>query len=108
MRLYSRWRLANHHRPPINLVVSNVPGPRSPLYVEGALLTDLYSVGPILEGAGLNITVWSYVDRLQVAALACRELLPDPHELTDRMTTALDELVDATGAGRAFALRESS
>jgi diacylglycerol O-acyltransferase / wax synthase len=97
MRLYSRWRLANRHRPPINLVVSNVPGPGMPLFVDGARLTDLYSVGPVLEGAALNITVWSYEDRLQVAALACRELLPRLHEVSDRMPGALDELAHAVG-----------
>lgn len=104
MRLYSRWRLANRHRPPINLVVSNVPGPPIPLYVAGARLTDLYSVGPVLEGAALNITVWSYQDRLQVAALGCRELLPRLHEVTDRMHAALDELADAVGVGAIDAL----
>jgi len=98
MRLYSRWRLADRHRPPINLVVSNVPGPPMPLYVDGARLTDLYSVGPVLEGAGLNITVWSYEDRLQVAALGCRELLPRLHQITDRMPAALDALADAVDA----------
>lgn len=98
MRLYSRWHLADRHRPPINLVVSNVPGPDVPLFVDGARLTDLYSVGPVLEGAGLNITVWSYRDRLQVAALSCRELLPDPRALTSRMATALEELVEACDA----------
>jgi diacylglycerol O-acyltransferase / wax synthase len=101
MRLYSRWRLANRHRPPINLVVSNVPGPGVPLFVDGARLTDLYSVGPVLEGAALNITVWSYEDRLQVAALACRELLPRLHEVTDRMPAALDELAGAVGVDAA-------
>ena len=54
MRTYSRRGLAAKHRPPINLVVSNVPGPRTPLYIAGAKLAALYSVGPILEGIGLE------------------------------------------------------
>src|SRR5206468_1965944 len=62
MRQYGRYRIADRHRPPINLVVSNVPGPRTPLYVAGAKLEAIYSVGPILEGVGLNVTVWSYCD----------------------------------------------
>src|SRR5581483_6392624 len=48
MRQYSRFGLAAHHRPPINVVVSNVPGPREPLYVAGGKMEGIYSVGPIL------------------------------------------------------------
>ncbi|MBV8346182.1 MAG: wax ester/triacylglycerol synthase family O-acyltransferase, partial [Mycolicibacterium sp.] len=46
--------------PPFNIVISNVPGPTVPLDIEGARLVSIYSMGPILEGIGLNITVWSY------------------------------------------------
>ena len=92
MRQYSQRRWAAKHRPPINMVVSNVPGPRDPLYIAGAKLTGLYSVGPILEGIGLNITVWSYIDQMNFAAIACRELLPDVHQITERLPEALAEL----------------
>jgi diacylglycerol O-acyltransferase len=93
MRQYSRFGLAERHRPPINLVVSNVPGPREPLYVAGARMEGIYSVGPILEGIGLNVTVWSYCDQLNVGVIACREHISDPHEITDGMADALDELL---------------
>ena len=101
MRAYSRWRLADRHAPPINLVVSNVPGPPVPLYIDGARLTDLYSVGPILEGAALNITVWSYDGELYFAALACRERVPDTHVITDLLAASLDELANAAIAAPA-------
>jgi diacylglycerol O-acyltransferase len=93
MRQYSRFGLAERHRPPINLVVSNVPGPREPLFVAGARMEGIYSVGPILEGIGLNVTVWSYCDQLNVGVIACREHISDPHEITDGMADALDELL---------------
>lgn len=95
MRQYSRLRGADLHRPPVNLVVSNVPGPREPLYVAGARLADLFSVGPILEGIGLNITVWSYCDRMNVSAISCPTLLPDLRVVVDAMAPALDELLAA-------------
>ncbi len=97
MRQYSQFRLADRHPPPINLVVSNVPGPREPLYVAGARMEGIWSVGPILEGIGLNVTVWSYLDRLHVGAIGCRETLPDIHTITDGMHSALAELVTAAG-----------
>ena len=98
MRQYSRFQLADRHRPPMNLVVSNVPGPREPLYVSGARLTAIYSVGPILEGIGLNVTVWSYLNSMNFAAIACRESLPDLHEITDGLAVSLDELLRAADA----------
>lgn len=94
MRLYSRLGLADRHRPPINLVVSNVPGPKEPLYVAGARLTGIWSVGPILEGVGLNVTVWSYQDRIHVGVLGCREHWRDLHVVTDGMADALRDLVE--------------
>ena len=93
MRLYSRLGIAERHRPPINLVVSNVPGPRDPLYIAGARLVGIWSVGPILEGIGLNVTVWSYQSALHVGVLGCREHWDDLHVVSDGMAAALDELV---------------
>jgi diacylglycerol O-acyltransferase / wax synthase len=94
MRAYSRLRIADRHRPPINCVVSNVPGPREPLYVAGARMESIYSVGPVLEGIGLNVTVWSYLDQLNVGVVACREHLPRLWEITDALHASLAELVD--------------
>ena len=92
MRLYSRLNLANRHRPPINLVVSNVPGPRDPLYVAGARVTAIYSMGPILESIGLNVTVWSYLDQMNFGVVSCPELIPDLWELIGDFGDALAEL----------------
>jgi hypothetical protein len=56
------------------------------------VISALYSVGPILEGIGLNITAWSYVDALNVAVLGCPASLPDPWALTTAMEAELDDL----------------
>lgn len=92
LRLWARSRLANHIRPPINVIISNVPGPREPLRSEGGVITGLSSVGPILEGIGLNITAWSYVDKLNIAVLGCPASLPDPWALTAHLHTELENL----------------
>jgi diacylglycerol O-acyltransferase len=88
-RSYARLRLSDYFPSPSNLVVSNVPGPRETLYWNGAKLVELYSIGPLSEGIGLNFTVWSYLDRLHVAALACREQMPD---LPNLVASLHDEL----------------
>jgi diacylglycerol O-acyltransferase len=100
MRLYSRLRLAEHHPPPQNVVISNVPGPAEPLYIAGARLVELYSVGPILEGIGLNVTVWSYLGTLYAGLISCPELLPDLWDVAELLPEALAELKDAALANR--------
>ncbi|SDO47762.1 Diacylglycerol O-acyltransferase [Nocardioides szechwanensis] len=92
MRLYSRSRAASLHAAPFNVIVSNVPGPREPAQIDRARLSDLYSVGPILEGIGLNVTAWSYVDRMNFSALSCPDLVGDLGSLMSRFRPALDEL----------------
>lgn len=104
LRAYSRLRAAGLHRPPFNVVVSNVRGPAEPVTIAGAELADLYSVGPILEGIGLNVTAWSYVDRLNFSWLTCPDLVGDVAELAGYARPALDELLEAIrdleGSGR--------
>jgi diacylglycerol O-acyltransferase len=80
MRLSARLRLGSRLAPG-NLVISNVPGPRRPLYAAGARLEHYYPVSVIMEGQGLNITVQSYLDRLDFGLVACPELVPDVDDL---------------------------
>jgi diacylglycerol O-acyltransferase / wax synthase len=81
----------------LNIPISNVPGPREPGRVGGALVTEIYSVGPLTTGSGLNITVWSYVDQLNISVLSDGATLEDPHELTDAMIEAFVEIRRAAG-----------
>ena len=60
-------------------------------------MTEIYSVGPLTTGSGLNITVWSYVDQLNISVLSDGATLEDPHELTDAMIDAFIEIRRAAG-----------
>ena len=80
------------YRPNCNIAISNVPGPREKLESEDGALEALYSAGVLGEGMGLNITVWSYMDQLNVGALACDKAMPDLERLTDAIPGALREL----------------
>lgn len=97
-RLHSRLRLADLYPSPSNLVVSNVPGPRETLFWSGARLVELYSVGPLSEGIGLNLTVWSYRDRMYCGLLACHEQVPEPHAMAEGLHHELHALLEAAAA----------
>lgn len=92
MRLYSRLGAASWHPAPFNVVVSNVAGPREELLLGDSRLVDLFSVGPILEGIGLNVTAWSYQDRMNVTVLSCPDLVPDLAPLIAQFAPSLREL----------------
>jgi diacylglycerol O-acyltransferase len=91
-RLYSRLNLADRHRPVHNLIVSNIPGPPIPLYCAGAQVLATYPMGPILEGAGLNITVLSNMGNVDFGAIACRELVPDLADMATGFADAVSML----------------
>ena len=81
----------------MNLTISNVPGPRERGLIEGAIVSEIYSVGPVVAGSGMNITVWSYVDQLAISVLTDDRTLDDPHEATDAMIDAFVEIRSAAG-----------
>ena len=96
MRLMSR--MSNRMLLPANLTISNVPGPRQPLYFGGAKLDAYIPVSIVTDGMGLNITVHSYLDRLDFGIIAARELVPDVWDMADMHIAEIGRLFEATGA----------
>jgi diacylglycerol O-acyltransferase / wax synthase len=94
---FAAWRKAQNKV--LNLTVSNVPGPRERVRVVDAEVSEFYSVGPLAAGAGLNVTVWSYVDQLNIAVLADDRTLSEPHHATDAMIQSFAQLHAAAGLG---------
>jgi len=99
-RIVARTKVMDRLNPPFNVVISNVPGPREPLYLAGAELKTYYPVSAVAEGQGLNITVQSYRDHLDFGLIACRELVPDIWRFADLFAEALEELVKRADAER--------
>ncbi|NNM52465.1 MAG: wax ester/triacylglycerol synthase family O-acyltransferase, partial [Pseudomonadales bacterium] len=80
-----------------NVVISNVPGPREPLYWNGARLQGMYPVSIVLDRMALNITLTSYVDSLEFGIIACRRTLPSVQRLLDYLEKSIQELEMAAG-----------
>ena len=84
------------HNPAYNLILSNVPGPQAQLYFLGCRVGTMYPLGPILGGAGLNITVMSLNGELGVGIISCPDLLPDLWGIADGFPDALKELLECS------------
>jgi len=96
MRAMTRLTSSDSFAPSINVVISNVPGSRSPLYCAGALMRSHFPVSTITDGLALNITVFSYRDQLNVGLVADRDLVPN----LDGLAAALAEELDLLAAVR--------
>jgi WS/DGAT/MGAT family acyltransferase len=92
----------------MNVAVSSVVGPRERGHFGGAAVTEIYSTGVLSPGAPVNITVWSYVDQLGVAVLTDDRTFRDPHEATDAISAAFDELRAAADGSAQTASTASS
>jgi diacylglycerol O-acyltransferase / wax synthase len=78
--------------PAANVVISNVPGSPSPLYCAGHLVLEHYPVSTISDSLGLNVTIFSYRDRLDIGVVGDREIVDDLHGLAEAFSTELDLL----------------
>ncbi|MCC6848124.1 MAG: wax ester/triacylglycerol synthase family O-acyltransferase [Deltaproteobacteria bacterium] len=92
MGLYSRWGLADRLPPPHSVVISNVPGPPFPVAAGNARLVAAFPIGPVLEGAGLNISVLSYVDAVNVGLVTCPRAISEPADLARGFERAVAEM----------------
>ena len=79
-------------RPAFNVVISNVPGPETPLYFRGWRLDEMYPLSIPFHGYGLNITVQSYAGSLNFGFTGCRDTLPHLQRLAVYSGEVIDQL----------------
>lgn len=82
-----------------NLIISNVPGPSSQLFLAGARIEHIVPVGPLAVGMGMNVTAFSYGDFVDVGVQVDPELVDSVWELTCHAAEELNRLVAATAEG---------
>ena len=79
---------------PINMIVTNVPGPQFPLYAVGARLIEMQPLVPLLDGTGLGIALFSYDGKLHIGLNADYELVPDLSTFTALFAQSFMEIED--------------
>ncbi|OBK31565.1 diacylglycerol O-acyltransferase [Mycobacterium asiaticum] len=92
MRILPRIPLSTS--PIYNMILSNVPGPGDQLYFLGSRIDAMYPLGPLLGGAGLNITVMSLNGTLGIGILSCPDLMPELWGMADAFPDALKDLLE--------------
>ncbi len=97
-RLYTQLGLAERSATPFNTVVTNVPGPRVPLYFAGAKLLKQYGTGPVYDGMGMIHPVYSYADDIFLSFTADRDHLPDPAFYAQCLRESFQDLSAAAAA----------
>ena len=60
-----------------NVLISNVPGPRDPIYFNKYKLDSWFSTGQVFDGSCVNMTMWSYCGRANLCILADQRIIPD-------------------------------
>ncbi len=97
-RLYTRLGVANAHAPVYNLVATNVPGSRVPLYFTGAKLVKMLGLGPVFDSMGMINTIYSYLDEIVISFTADRKMMPDPAFYAECLRDAFDDLKSGIAA----------
>lgn len=94
-QMASNTDIANYMPSPINVTISNVPGPRRPMYFAGSKVLTYFPVSIPTHGCALNITLQSYVDRIDFGLVACKKAVPDVQNIADYIVDEFRQLESA-------------
>ena len=108
VRLWAGARGANYLKPFFNVVISNVPGPRRPMYCVAAPATHYFPVSIPYHGCALNITVQSYCDTLDFGLIACAETVPDAQTIADYVAEDFAAMEKAAAGADPVEARDAS
>lgn len=75
-RVYSKFLLAQKHKPMFNLPIINIPGPQFPLYFEEAELEKFISTTPLFDGIGLALMIVSYNGHYSITCTYNPDIMP--------------------------------
>ena len=83
----------------VETVITNVPGPRSPLYLAGHRMIEGYPVAPIGGRVRISVAIWSYCDHLYIGITGDRDTAPDIERLGHGITLGFAGLLEAAQSG---------
>ena len=113
MRVYTELGLARWRAPSCHVRVSFASGEPGPAYCAGAEVVGMHTAEPLVEGCGLNITVTSHADVMDLCLCACPDNVPGVNEIATGIVEAVDILLAAAaksprGKGRSVVTEMTS
>lgn len=94
-KMYSRFQISELHKPMFNLTITNVPGPKIPLYINGHKLHSVMGMAPIMDGMGLIITIFSYDGKVTMSATSDAKSMPDVDVFVKYLRESANEMEEA-------------
>ncbi len=90
--LYSKYNIKELHRPPFNVTITNVPGPREVLYLRGHKIVSIFGLTPVVDGFGLIIAAFSYNGQVSITTTSDANTMPDADKFSRYMRESANEL----------------
>ncbi len=90
--LYSKYNIKELHRPPFNVTITNVPGPRSLLYLKGHKIVSVFGLTPVLDNFGLIIAAFSYNGQVTITTTSDANTMPDADKFSKYIRESANEL----------------
>lgn len=87
--------LAGRFAPINNLIISNIPGPKRTLYLNGARMEAFYPLSAVMDGQALNITFLRYANHYAVGVTGCRDAVPSLQHIAVYTGETLREMEQA-------------
>ena len=101
--LYSKYNIKDLHRPPFNVTITNVPGPRGLLYLNGHKVSSIFGLTPVVDGFGLIIAAFSYNGQVSITTTSDAKTMPDADVFSKYIRESaneLEELIQNIGKGK--------
>lgn len=90
--LYTKYNIKEFHRPPFNVTITNVPGPKGPLYLRGHKILSIFGLTPVLDGFGLIIAAFSYNGLVSLTTTSDAKTMPDADVFSRYIRESANEL----------------
>ncbi|MFD2231568.1 WS/DGAT/MGAT family O-acyltransferase [Alkalimarinus sediminis] len=94
-RIYTEFQLAQRHKPLFNIPITNIPGPQTPLYMNGSKLIRQVGTAPLFDGIGVVLVVVSYDGQITISVTSCPTMMKNPGDFGSYLLKAVDNIEQA-------------